>query len=149
MGRPAAEEPERGAPELPTEVVSGGGRADRRSRRRGRTTLPLEMASAPRVTERFAGRALEGALETIREGLEGWLPAGTAAAGELMSWLCWRFSSASQQGIAGALEIGEEALERAVREVRGLRQSSPAWARQLRGLEWRIRWMLRSGPCRA
>ncbi len=150
MCRPSYEDPEGPGPAgAPEPQRRGPNRARRRAARRGRTTLPLPIASAPRVTERFPGWPIEIAADLIREGLAAWMPEGYASAPELLCSLFWRFTSAPEEAIARALGLDEPAVETSVETVRGLRRGSPAWARQLRALEWRVGWLLRAGPCRA
>ena len=91
----------------------------------------------------------ETAAAVIREGLTAWMPKEHGMERELLCSLFWRFTCAPVPAIGAALGMAEELVERAVETVRGLRRSSEAWGRQVRILEWRVRCLLRSGPCRA
>jgi REP element-mobilizing transposase RayT len=107
------------------------------------------LDGVPRVTARFGGRALGPALEAIKDASQEGIPTQADAAGEVVCYALWRFTSATRKQIAALLGRGIDEVGRAIERIRSYRLRDSSWHPALWRVEWRLRWRLGSGPWRA
>ena len=72
-----------------------------------------------------------------------------ATSHEMLAYILWRFTSATEKAIGKSMRIGAKLVTEAIDRVRMKRLSSPGWSDLLRRIEWSLRWKLKGGPCRA